>query len=255
MNFPKAKFINIPLSIEVDWMHGFLFQNKWGWGRFIIKKHPKIKQVFSIESELEQVKFLRRYIIKFQQQNKKIIEKNKIYYKKKWNTVEKEFFFTLSKIIQFNWPENKNTIKVMISINPICPRFLDDWSFSIFYNYKKISHALEVIMHETCHFLYFEKLKKIYPHVNRNKFDFPYIEWHLSEIIAPVILNDKRIQILLKQKAVFYSEYKKIKIEGKTLPSFFSNLYYENIYKKDGFSKFVIESSNIIRKNKRLFKF
>ena len=31
MSLPKVKFINIPLSKEIDWIYGFLFQNKWGW--------------------------------------------------------------------------------------------------------------------------------------------------------------------------------------------------------------------------------
>ena len=30
MNLPKVKFIDVPLSKEVDWIHGFLFQNKLG---------------------------------------------------------------------------------------------------------------------------------------------------------------------------------------------------------------------------------
>ena len=52
-------------------------------------------------------------------------------------------------------------------------------------------------------FLYFEKWKSLYPKMDRRKFDTPYIEWHLSEIVAPIILNDKRIQRLLKKRARF----------------------------------------------------
>lgn len=137
MNMPKVKFTHIPLSKEIDWIHGFLFQNEWGWSKYIIKKHPKIKKVFSFKTEAEQVKFLRNYIIQFKKDNQKLIEKNKTEYQKAWKKIEKEFFITLSEIIQTNWPKNRKTIKAMVSINPICPRFLNDWSFSIFYNYKK----------------------------------------------------------------------------------------------------------------------
>lgn len=66
MSLPEVKFCNIPLPTEIDWMHGFLFKNKWGWQRYIIKKHPEIKKVFSCKNEEEQVKFLRRYIVEFQ---------------------------------------------------------------------------------------------------------------------------------------------------------------------------------------------
>ncbi|PJC01552.1 MAG: hypothetical protein CO073_03330 [Candidatus Komeilibacteria bacterium CG_4_9_14_0_8_um_filter_36_9] len=249
MNIPKVKFTDIPISKEVDWIHGFLFQNEWGWGKHIIKKHPKIKKVFSFKTEEEQVKFLRNYIIQFKKDNQKLIEKNKIKYQIEWQKIEKDFLITLSEIIQINWPKNKKIIKAMASINPICPRFLNDWSFSIFYNYKKMSHVMEVIMHESCHFLYFEKWKKLYPKVSNKKFESPHIEWHLSEIIAPIILNDQKIKKILKQKAVFYEEHEIIKINNKTAPEYFAELYNKN---KD-FEQFLDKSYKAIKKNKNLF--
>ena len=249
MNMPKVKFTHISLSREVDWIHGFLFQNEWGWGKYIIKKYPKIKKVFSFETEGEQVKFLRNYTIQFKKDNQKLIEKNKIKYQKEWQKIEEDFLIILSEIMQINWPQNRKTIKAMISINPICPRFLNDWSFSIFYNYKKISHAMEVIMHESCHFLYFEKWKKLYPKVNNKKFESPYIEWHLSELVATIILNDQRIKKILKQKAIFYEEHKKIKINNKTAPEYFTELYN----KSKNFEQFLNKSYKAIKKNKNLF--
>lgn len=246
MNLPKVKFTDIPLSKEIDWIHGFLFQNKWGWGKYIIKKHPKIKKVFSFKTEIEQVKFLKKYIIEFKKENQELIRKNKIKYQKGWEKVEKEYFKKLSEITEIDWPENKKIIKAMISINPICPRFLNDWSFSIFYNYKKISNAMEVIMHESCHFLYFEKWKKIYPRTNIKKFEYPYLEWHLSELIAPIILNDVRIQKLLKQKAVFYDEHNKLKIEGKNAPQYFTDLYNKHNKEKTNFEKYLKDSFKLI---------
>lgn len=249
MNIPKVKFTNISLSKEVDWIHGFLFQNEWGWGKYIIRKHPKLKKVFSFKTEAEQIKFLRNYTIQFKKDNQKLIEKNKIKYQREWQKIEKDFFILLSEIMQIDWPKNRKIIKSMISVNPICPRFLNNWSFSIFYNYKKMSHAMEVIMHESCHFLYFEKWKKLYPKVNNKKFESPHIEWHLSELIAPIILNDQRIKKILKQKAVFYEEHKKIKINNKTAPEYFTELYN----KSKNFEQFLDKSYKAIKKNKKLF--
>jgi hypothetical protein len=249
MNMPKVKFTDILLSKEVDWMHGFLFQNKWGWGKYIIKKHPEIKKVFSLNTEEQQVKFLKSYIIQFKKDNQKPIEKNKIKYQTEWQQIEKDFSILLSEIMQIDWPKNKKIIKAMISVNPICPRFLNDWSFSIFYNYKKMSHAMEVIMHECCHFLYFEKWKKIYPKMSHKKFESPYLEWHLSEMVAPIILNDSRIKKLLKQKAVFYEEHEKIKINNKPAPEYFTELYNKN----KSFEQFLDKSYKAIKENKNQF--
>lgn len=255
MNLPKVKFGDIPLSTETDWIYGFLFKNKWDWDKYIIKRHPGASRVFTLKNERERVKFLGKYIIQFKKDNEKTIEGNKNWYKKGWHKIEKDFFEVLSEIIGTDWPKNRKTIKAMISINPICPRFLNSWSFSIFYNYEKIGDAMEVIMHECCHFLYFEKWKKIYPKMNHKKFESPYIEWHLSEIIAPIILNDKRIQKLLNQGVVFYPEHQRLKINGTAIPKYFRRLYNENLKKNNKFEQFLNKAYTTIKENNKLFKF
>ncbi len=74
---PKVKFTNIPLSKEVGWIHGFLFQNKWGWDKCITKKHPGIKRVFLKKTKSGQIEFLREYILKFRKDNQQVIKNNK----------------------------------------------------------------------------------------------------------------------------------------------------------------------------------
>jgi hypothetical protein len=251
MNIPRIIFVNNSLSKEADWLHGFLFNNNWGWGRYIFKKHPKLKNIFNIKGETRQVEYLKKYVTKYRRDNRVKIESNVALYKKNWDKVEKKFFIILSEILQISWPKNKKSIKAMVSINPICPRFLKIWSFTIFCNYKKPVYAIETIMHECCHFLYFEKWKKMYPQISTKKFEEPYIEWHLSEIVAPIILNDKRVQKILKQKAVFYAEHNKLKLGKENVPRYFTNLYNKN---KTDFESFIIKAYKIIKAKEKLFK-
>lgn len=251
---PKIHFINVPLSTEADWIHGFLFQNKWGWGKYILKKHPDIKKIYSIEKEDDQIKFLKKYIIDCRRFDKDIIENNRKKYQKAWNKVEKDYFKLLSEIISTEWPKNKKNIKAMISINPICPRFLNNWSFFLFYKYEKIGNAIEVIMHECCHFLYFEKWKQVFPNAKTKTFDYPYIEWHLSEILTPIILNDQRVQKLLNKKADFYDEYKKIYIGKNNLIKHFELLYKNHITEQSNFDDFLKNAYSEIKKYKNKFK-
>jgi hypothetical protein len=253
MQLPKVKFTNSPRDREADLIYHFLFEVRWGWESHITKKHPEIKEVFSFKSEEERVDFLEKYIADFNKENKELIKKNKEEYRRQWRKIEEEFLIELANIMQTDWPKNRTDIKAMISINPICPRFLDEWSFTIFYNYQKITYAMETIMHEICHFLYFEKWKQLYPQMDPEKFESPYIEWHLSEIMAPVILSDKRIQKLLKQKPYFYNEHRKIIIENKDAPQYFIELYEKHKEKEEDFGKFLQDAYRVIQKNKSLF--
>lgn len=252
MQLPVVKFKSIPLHTEIDWIHGFLFQNKWDWGKYIIKKHPSLLQIKSLSKEGEQVTFLRRYITQYRKEHKEDMMRNKVAYQKHWQAIENDYFITISEIMGIKWPHW--SIKAMLSINPICPRFLEDRSFSLFYDYPKVSNAMETIMHESCHFLYFEKWKQLYPQMNHKKFEAPYIEWHLSEIVAPIILNDHRIQRLLHQKAFFYKEHKRIQIGHKPVPVYFTNLYNNNAV-KIGFEAFLIKAYKEIWSSRELFKY
>lgn len=252
MSFPVINFEEIPLSTELDWMWGFLFKNKWGWGKYIIKKHPKINEVFGLKSENEQLVFLKKYISNFREENKNKISENKIAYEKSWRLVEMDYFLLLTEILGTDWPEGRKEIKAMISINPICPRFLENWSFSMFFDYKKPGDAIETIMHESCHFLYFEKWKQVYPETNPKRFESPYIEWHLSEIIAPIILNDQRVQKLLKQKAEFYEEHKAARIDGIPASEYFTLIYNQEM-QRGNFESFLKRSYSEISKNESAF--
>jgi len=253
MFLPKVKFSIIPIQIEIDWFYYFLFYDKWGWGKKVIKKHPKLKNVFSIRTKINQKKHIKNYIIKFRIENKKIIKNQTKKYFKDWKKVEKQYLTILSEILEISWPKNRKNIKAMMSINPICPRFIDDWSFSIFYK-QRLQNMKETIAHEICHFLYFKKWKKVFPNAKRKTFDYPYLEWHLSEILAPVILNDSKVQRLLKKKAVFYDEHKKIYIGKRNLPKHFELLYRKHIKQRSNFDDFLQEAYLEIKTHKNKFK-
>jgi len=252
MALPKVKFIEAPIGLEIHMIYSFLFKFEWGWGNIIIKRYPKLKPVYKIKKEKEKKEFIKKYIIRFRILNQKRISTQKEKIEKVWRKVEKEYLAVLGQVINTEWPSNREEIKAMISINPICPRFLDDWSFSLSFRYYG-KGAMHVIMHEICHFLYFEKWKELFPKSKRRTWDRPYIEWHLSEIVAPVILNDERIQKILKQKATFYREHQGVKIKGISAPKYFSKLYANCLKKNKNFDYFIKEAYRIIKINKKIF--
>jgi hypothetical protein len=248
---PKVNFINISQNTELKMLYHFLFEDKWGWNERIIKIHPKIKDVYLLKNKKDRITFLKKYIVDFNKSHKTMIESKKKKYQKSWRRIEKDYFQTISQILNTDWPTNRKHIYAMLSINPICPRFLNTWSFDLFYNYKT---GIEVIMHESCHFLYFKKWHELYPKAEKKTFNDPYIEWHLSEVVTPIILNDKRIQRLLKKKAGFYKEHQRLKIDQKNVPQYFTGLYRKHINKENGFEIFLRKAYKVINKNKKLFE-
>jgi len=108
-------------------------------------------------------------------------------------------------------------------------------------------------LHESCHFLYFEKWKQIFPKHWKKTFEAPCIEWHLSEIIAPILLNNLRMQKILKKKVEFYKEHERIKIKKVSAPQYFSGLYEECRSNQRSFADFIRQSYAEIKKHEKLF--
>jgi len=252
MKLPEVIFTEMPINSETNNIWQFLFRSGWGWNKYIFKKHPELEKIYRFKTEKDRTEFLKQYIVKYRRENQRGITRKKDEFKQYWEKIEKQYLTILFEIIGIKWPQKRKIIVAMISINPICPRFLDSWSFSLFCN-SKIEWAMEVIMHEICHFLYFEKWKELFPKSRRRTWDRPYIEWHLSEIVAPIILNDKRIQKILKQKATFYREHQGVKIGSISAPKYFSKLYTNYVKKNKKFDDFIKEAYRIIKINKKIF--
>lgn len=253
MPTPKVIFVEYPQNREADWIYGFLFYDEWGWGKQILRTHPQLKKILSFNKKRDRMEFLNSYISKHKESNAQRINDKMNSFSRKWSKIEKEYFELLTYVMRTEWPAKRKVIKSYISINPICPRFLKEWAFAIFYNYKKRSHAIETIMHETCHFIYFKKWLEVFPNANPKTFESPHIEWHLSEIMAPIILNDPRVQKLLQQKAYFYEEHKQIKIGNISAVKYFTNLY--NKTQKEGldFSEFLKRAYVEIKRYEKSF--
>ncbi|MBU1046739.1 hypothetical protein KKH36_03110 [Patescibacteria group bacterium] len=255
MKIPKVKFTEIPIETEIRMFYYFLFENDWDWSKSLFQVHPNLKEVKELKSKKDRIAFITKYIKGFRKVRGEVIDKNKEIYKKNWEKIEKDFLLTLSEVIEEEWPKNRKEIVANMSINTICPRDIKDWCFSIFYNYDKKLIATKLIAHEITHFLYFERWKKLYPKMDQKRFNKPYIEWHLSEILAPVILNDKRLKKIIGEKSYGYKEHEKVKIGNKTTPKFFEDLYRKYQKENRSFEEFLKESYRVIKENKELFNF
>ncbi|MEI7750040.1 MAG: hypothetical protein WCJ25_03475 [Candidatus Moraniibacteriota bacterium] len=251
MDVPKVVFSEVPLSLEVEMLRDFLSMDDYGFAECVTRKHPNLGIVHTVASEAEQAECVRKYVVRFRTEHRETIETCKERFRKDWEPVETEYFTALSEILQTRWPKERSEIQAMVSIDPISPRFLSDWSFIVCFDYA--SEAIrEIVMHECVHFLYFEKWKQLFPDMDPELFESPHLEWHLSEIVAPIVLNDSRIQRLLQRKASFYGIHEQARIGTVSATEFFQDLYDKQMA-TDGFESFLSEAYYAIKKNRDSF--
>jgi len=130
---------------------------------------------------------------------------------------------------------------------PICPRDIEAWSFVMPATYWKWS-AINTMLHEITHFLWFEKIKQIenitYFNQQSDGLDYmPY--WYLSEIVIDPILNSTVFAKKYEMTWKSYPEFYEINIGEDNLMQTIKDMWET---KKD-FIDFYQKASCFINKN------
>ncbi len=129
-----------------------------------------------------------------------------------WGKVHSEVMKRLREIMDIEWPD-KNITGIM-TLNEICPRYLDTWSFFV-EAFANVEAQKGICLHEITHFLFFEKWKQVFNNFNEKELDKPGLAWNLSEILVEPINEDTILKRLVPSTAKAYERYYKTKIKGE----------------------------------------
>ncbi len=165
-------------------------------------------------------------------------------YTRAWKEVNENFLKLIQERIQTSWSPEFSEFKARITLNPICPRYLKYQTFDLYWKMNEEQVKI-VILHELSHFLFFKKIKEIFPEVNEQEFEHPHLIWKLSEI-APGILFSKEVSELnLPKERLYYSFLDNITLKGKFILAELNKLYEKS---KD-FESFVKSSLVYLKEN------
>jgi hypothetical protein len=164
---------------------------------FFKKKNPTVTSLYPKIKTVKDVKEIINYVYKKRHAELETtvtwLQKNTLTLKKIASIISRKF--------SYSWQEIPKVV-IIPSVCPVCPRFLEESSFMVTYN---CSHdwILRVCAHELTHFLYFKKLKKLLQKPINT--EYPKPDWLISEVVAPIIVNDKEIQVIVHNKDTFYT--------------------------------------------------
>ena len=192
MNFPKIVFKAMDIESNIKLV-------KWAFSQgngdlsvhdYTIKTFPELSNI-DLNSSKEKIDCLiSDVVIDYYEKNRKLINNSIDRYNGLWEKYNDVYFKMLSEFLGVEFPYNIKEIEASIGIVPVFPRNVDDFSFCLDPNVRD-SKLIETCAHETLHFLWFEKWKKMYPETPRSNFDPPYMEWRYSEMVTDPILNNK----------------------------------------------------------------
>lgn len=248
-NYPKIKFEVAPIKEFLPSINYFLKPTENSdWRNKVLYKHPPLRdKLKNIKNEIERKQIIREYFQDFQSMHKPNFINSKEKFQKEWDKINDKLMTELSNVLEIEWPKRDKEIIAFVGPNPVCPRYIKQRAFDIYYNFS-LDMMKNVSTHEVLHFLYFEKFKKIFPRISEKKFDGPYIEWELSEIVPKAILSDKRIQKIIPHKPSVYDSYKKIIINKRPLLKYIDKFYNSG----KSFEDFIKESYDFVKKHKKI---
>lgn len=240
MSTPKVifKLPSVRKEAEMFQMFCCYAPKEFDWSHIIYEAHPEIKKILeSRKDKKEAYKDLYTYSKDFISKNKHKLEALRFQYQKEWDTINDLYLKILSEDFETKYPHTRKIITAYVSIVPIYPRFLNTWSFNVG---LKSQNMKKIATHEILHFMYFKKWKEVFPKTKTAELEAPYLVWKLSEIVAPILLNNNpKIQKLTRAKDPGYSEFKNIKIGKQKIVTHFEKIYKNHIKKETSFTSFL----------------
>ena len=124
-----------------------------------------------------------------------------------------------------------NDLVGYVGMNPICPRFLKERYFDIFYKNSE-KGALGMSIHEMIHYIWFYVWNS-YFRDSYDEYETPSLKWILSEMVVESIMSDERLSSInpyypREQGGCVYSYFLDMFIEGRLILDTIAELYRKN---------------------------
>lgn len=148
------------------------------------------------------------------------IDKKIKQYADHWERNKEQITAALSDAFGIDCSTIFNDMVCNISMNPICPRFLETHSFDIFYLNSERG-ALGLAIHEIIHFVWFYVWNQLFGD-SYDEYEPPSLKWILSEMVVEPIMRDERLASInpyfpIEHGGCVYPYFYTMKIEGKPI--------------------------------------
>ena len=139
----------------------------------------------------EQMAYLREALFDVYRQLTPELAEKKEAYQTHWEENRQAVEEALGEIFKMALADQFQNIRANITLNPICPRFLAERRFDVFYR-NSPPGALGMALHEVVHFLWFDRWSGLF-HDDSAEYEAPHLKWIFSEMAVRPILGDPRL--------------------------------------------------------------
>ncbi|MDF2872237.1 MAG: hypothetical protein K0R05_3812 [Anaerocolumna sp.] len=187
------------------------------WTETLFEEYPKLdKNKFNTLTSLNRREYLREMlsgILETNEMNEKIIR-----YQNYWDANVINIQKALEDAFGIQLSNKFNNMVGNITLNPICPRFLESNTFDIYYLNSERG-ALGIALHEIIHFVWFHVWNSHFQD-SKSEYEMPHLTWILSEMVVDTIMrHDKKLYSINPyfDEGCAYDYFYTMKIEKKPI--------------------------------------
>ena len=188
----NIKFKKMSLEENIEIIKWTFYENEGTFSLhdYTVQCFPELKELNLNDSKEKNDSVIEKVVTKHYNDNNEKLLTEIERYNNIWDKYNDKYFKMLIEYFKIDFPDNINEIEAIIGLIPVCPRYLNSFSFSLYPDMDDWK-VIEVCAHEILHFLWFEKFNKLYPEIPRENYDSPHLEWKYSEMVTDPILNNK----------------------------------------------------------------
>ncbi len=209
MNYSHVTFLVLNLKKQIKNIEGFLFDTEDEFQKSVASYFNIDLEYLKTLNKSVKKKYVKAIVEKSYYDNLTFMEEKKQEFQRIWDENEKEINLEFEKIFNTEFTKTKNHI-AYINLNNVCPRFLDSQSFYV-NAFSDSDFLLNVCVHELIHFYWFELFAKEFTNISKSNYEYPNVEWLLSEIaVDPIIYYSKLKNIVRNTVLHMTNSMKKI---------------------------------------------
>lgn len=124
-----------------------------------------------------------------------------------------------------------NDLRANITMNPVCPRFLKERCFDVFYKNSERG-ALGISIHEVIHYFWFHIWNGHFGD-SYDEYETPSLKWILSEMVVESIMRDQRLSSInpyfpRENGGCVYPYFQDMVVDGRLILETLDDMYRSN---------------------------
>ncbi len=199
----------------------------WNDALFYYYKNLNKDYAYSL-STVERKQYFNKELKKVYEDNFQLMNNKILDYQAHWEQHQSEIEAALSEAFRIDCSQILNDIVCNITLNPVCPRYLKEHCFDMFYLNSERG-ALGISIHELIHYIWFMGWHELFQDTYE-EYETPSLKWILSELVVEAIMDDPRLSSLnpyypRENGGCIYSYFFTMVLDGKAVTDAIREMY------------------------------